>query len=643
MCGIAGFNTRRDFSSLQADLPEAVCRLSHRGPDDSGVFLDPKNGVGLGHRRLSVIDLSELGRQPMASEDGKVQVVYNGEVYNFREIRECLEKHGHFFSSNTDTEVILKAYLQWGIECLKRFVGMFALAFWDSRIRQLFLARDRLGIKPLYYHLSSGNLIFASELKSIMAFKRFPKILDFDAIPLFLHYQYIPAPRTIFKDTFKLLPGQYAIFDGEKLKTYSYWKIPEEDFRSSSICPREEETLEELDHLLTQAVSDRLVSDVPLGALISGGIDSSIVVALMQKLNSTPVRTFSIGFMESDYNEAPWAAKVAKHLGTDHTELYVTPIEAMEVIPKLPEIYDEPFADSSAIPTYLVSHLARCQVTVALSGDGGDEQFAGYTRYLITRERHKKFQIIPISIRKSIASILENLPYRWIEKYRLPWRQLLPKAYREGSFVDKRQKLINLIDTTNIQKLYRMTIGIWSEERLYSLLGRGLPECQYEESFRNTENWPILSRFMLVDQKTYLPDAILSKMDRASMAVGLEIRVPLLDHRVVEYTSKLPEDFKYRNGTGKYLLKKLLTKYVPTELFERPKMGFGVPIGRWFQTKLKDLMSDYLAPNRLKQEGLFDHTIVQEIIDEHLSNKTNHQNRLWTLLMWEMWRERWLR
>jgi asparagine synthase (glutamine-hydrolysing) len=643
MCGIVGFNTRRDFSLLQADLPEAVSRLSHRGPDDSGLFFDAKAGVGLGHRRLSILDLSKLGRQPMDSEDGKVQIVYNGEVYNFREIRKILEEHGHLFRSNTDTEVILKAYLQWGIGCLKRFVGMFALALWDNRIQQLFLARDRLGIKPLYYHLSSGNFLFASELKSIMAFKPFPKNLDFDAISLFFHYQYIPAPKTIFKDTFKLLSGQYAIFNGEKLQTFSYWKLSEEDLSLSSICPREEEALEELDHLLTQAVSDRLVSDVPLGALISGGIDSSIVVALMQKLNSTPVRTFSIGFRESSYNEAPWASKIAKHLGTDHTELYVTPKEAMEVIPKLPEIYDEPFADSSAIPTYLVSHLARGHVTVALSGDGGDEQFAGYTRYLITHEGYRRFQNVPISIKKSIASFLENLPYRWIEKYHLPWRAFLPKAYREGSFVDKRQMLINLIDNTNVQQLYRMTIGIWSEERLFSLLGRRLPECQFEESFQNTQGWPILSRLMRVDLKTYLHDAILTKADRASMAVGLEIRVPLLDHRVVEYTSKLPEDFKYRNGTGKYLLKKLLTKYVPTELFERPKMGFGVPIGQWFKTKLKDLMLDYLAVDRLKQEGLFNPTIVQEVIDEHLSNKTNHQYRLWTLLMWEMWRERWLK
>ena len=642
MCGLVGFYTRKDFLSLKRDLPKAVTCLAHRGPDDSGLFFDKTAGVGLGHRRLSILDLSKLGQQPMASDDGEVHIAYNGEVYNFREIRESLEEHGHSFRSNSDTEVILNAYLQWGIECLDRFVGMFAIALWDRRNRQLFLARDRLGIKPLYFHRSYGNLIFASELKSIMAFKCFPKILDFDAITLFLHYKYIPAPKTIFKNTFKLLPGQYAIFDGEKLSKYSYWTIPKGNNSSDLIYPREEEALEDLDNLLTQAVSDRLVSDVPLGALISGGIDSSIVVALMAKLNTAPVRTFSIGFKESSYNEAPWAAKVAKHLGTDHTELYVTPSEALEVIPKLPEIYDEPFADPSAIPTFLVSHLARCYVSVALSGDGGDEQFAGYTRYMITRDRYLRFRNVPLSIKKYIASLFNIIPYRWIELYRFPWREFLPKGYREGCFVDKRQKLINLIDNSDIQKLYRMVIGEWSEEKLVSLFGRKLPESQFEELFRNTKNLSILSRLMRVDLETYMPDDILTKADRASMAVGLELRVPLLDHRVVEYTSKLPENLKYRNNSGKYLLKLLLSKYVPTELFERPKMGFGVPIGRWLQTKLKDLMFDYLSVDHIKAEGLFDYKIVQEIIDEHLSNKTNHQYRLWSLLMWELWRERWL-
>jgi asparagine synthase (glutamine-hydrolysing) len=381
MCGFVGFKSNRDFQFLKEFLPDAVASLTHRGPDDSGLFFDERCGVGLGHRRLSVIDLSKAGQQPMASDDGSVHIVYNGEVYNFREIRVTLEAQGHVFRSETDTEVILKAYRQWGIECLKKFVGMFSLAIWDSSKRQLYLARDRLGIKPLFYYFRDGNLLFASELKALMALNTFNKDIDPDSIPLFLHYQYVPAPKTIFKHTHKLLPGNYLKYDGQELSNHTYWSPPDVPEAAVSAGIDEAERLQQLDELLTTAVSARLISDVPLGALLSGGIDSSMVVALMQKVSIAPVRTFSIGFNEKGYNEAPWAAEVAKHLGTEHTELYVTPQEAMEVIPSLPDLYDEPFADSSAIPTFLVCQLARSDVTVALSGDGGDEQFAGYVRY----------------------------------------------------------------------------------------------------------------------------------------------------------------------------------------------------------------------------------------------------------------------
>jgi len=642
MCGIVGFRTNRDFSRLRDALPEATSRLVHRGPDDTGLFFDQESGVGLGHRRLSVIDLSEAGRQPMASDDGMVNIVYNGEIYNFQEIRSTLEGHGHHFRTETDTEVILNAYMEWGMDCLTRFVGMFALALWDSRSRLLFLARDRLGIKPLYYHFTPGELIFASELKALMAFKGFPRDIDPDAVPLFLHYQYIPSPRTVFKDTFKLLPGRYAVFDGQDIRIRSYWELPHIDRTSKGRDRSEEDVFTELDHLLTQAVSDRLVSDVPLGALLSGGIDSSIVVALMQKVNTSPVRTFSIGFNEPAYNEAPWALKVAEHLGTDHTDFYVTPKEAMDVISRLPEIYDEPFADSSAIPTFLVSRLARSQVTVALSGDGGDEQFCGYVRYWSTRAMATAFQRIPGPAKEGLGLVLDKIPPTWVERCYLPWRRFLPQRFRLANFPDKWEKFIKLLGQTSIQDLYRMTICLWSEKELDSLMGRDIRDCQYEEIFRETGNWPLLSRLMRVDQKTYLPDAMLTKVDRASMAVGLEVRVPLLDHRVVEFTSTLPDRLKYKRGRGKYLLRRLLARYVPEELFERPKMGFGVPIEDWFRGELKEMLLDYLSPERLIKEGLFDHNLVEEKIKEHLSGKANHQYRLWALLMWEMWRERWL-
>lgn len=642
MCGFVGFKSNRDFQFLKEFLPDAVASLTHRGPDDSGLFLDERCGVGLGHRRLSVIDLSEAGQQPMSSDDGSVHIVYNGEVYNFREIRETLEKNGHGFKSNTDTEVILKSYMQWGIECLQRFVGMFSLAIWDSREQLLYLARDRLGIKPLFYYSGDGNLLFASELKALKAFKSFDKDIDPDSIPLFLHYQYVPAPRTIFKNTYKLLPGHYLVFNGENLSANRYWALPDEPEGDLSTVNDEEKLLSRLDELLTEAVSARLISDVPLGALLSGGIDSSMVVALMQKASTAPVRTFSIGFDVEGYNEAVWAAEVAKHLGTDHTELYVTPQEAMEVIPSLPDLYDEPFADSSAIPTFLVCRLARSHVTVALSGDGGDEQFAGYVRYWTTQAMVHGFQRLWLPVRKSMAHILGAIPAGFVERCYLPWRQFLPQRFRVANFADKWQKLIYLLNKTEISDLYRMTICLWSEDELFRLAGSRLPEGEYEKVFKNTVDWPLLARLMRVDQKTYLPDAMLTKVDRASMAVSLEVRVPLLDHRVVEYTAKMPDTLKFRNGTGKYLLKKLLAQYVPNHLFERPKMGFGVPIDRWFRKELKDLLLDYLSPERLKKEGLFDHTLVEERLKEHLSGQINHHYRLWALLMWEMWRERWL-
>ena len=642
MCGIVGFRSIRYFQELQEFLPEAVAKLTHRGPDDSGLFFDERYGIGVGHRRLSIIDLSEAGRQPMSSDDGTVHIVYNGEVYNFREIREALEKSGHGFKSSTDTEVILKSYLEWGIECLQEFIGMFSLAIWDSRDQCLYLARDRLGIKPLFYYFRDGTLLFASELKALMACRTFDRDLDPDSLPLFLHYQYVPAPRTIFKNTHKLLPGSYLLYDGQELKSHTYWSPPDGSAVAMHSTLDEKDGLRQLDELLTQAVSARLISDVPLGALLSGGIDSSAVVALMQKVSTAPVRTFSIGFNEEGYNEAPWAAKVANHLGTDHTEFYLTPREAMEVIPNLPEMYDEPFADSSAIPTFLVCQMARDHVTVALSGDGGDEQFSGYVRYWSTQAMATGLKRLPGSVKSAAEALLGTIPYRWVEKCYLPWRQFLPQRFRVANFPDKWQKLVHLLDQTAIADIYRMTICLWSKDELPQLMGKYLPESQYEKTFSETEDWPLLSRLMRVDQRTYLPDAMLTKVDRASMAVSLEVRVPLLDHRVVEYTAKLPDSLKYRNGTGKFLLKRLLGQYLPAHLIERPKMGFGVPIDRWFREELKDLLLDYLSPERLKKEGLFDHILVEKKLKEHLSGQINHHYRLWALLMWEMWRERWL-
>lgn len=642
MCGLVGFKSTKGFRNLAEDLPAAVACLHPRGPDDSGLFFDQNLGVGLGHRRLVVLDLSAAGRQPMASDDGKVHIIHNGEIYNFKEIRKRLEGYGHHFKSVTDTEVVLKAYIQWGIECLNHFVGMFAFALWDGRENRIFFARDRVGIKPLYYYFNSETFLFASELKALMKFRHFERSLNDETIPLYLHYQYIPAPRTIFKNTYKLLPGHYGVFEGGDLKIRPYWQITESGFGSEKTEACEEDVLDELDRILTRSVSERLVSDVPLGALLSGGIDSSIVVALMRKVNTSPVRTFSVGFEDQEYNEAPWAYKVASYLGTNHTELYVTPKETMDVISKLPEIYNEPFGDPSAIPTFLVSRLARSHVTVALSGDGGDEQFCGYVRYWITEEMLTRFQRLPRLFRRLLAYSTSKISSQFMERSYPIWSRIAPQRFQVANFPDKWQKLIAMMEANSLLDLYRTTICLWPLNEVPLLTGRILPESIFEKTFQSSQGLSVLSRLMRVDQMTYLPDAMLTKVDRASMAVSLEVRVPLLDHRVMEYLSSLPEEFKYKNGEGKYILKKLLARYVPFELFDRPKMGFAIPIDKWFRDEMRECLLDYLSPERVKREGLFDHNIVEQKIKEHLSGRINHQYRLWALLMWEMWREKWL-
>ena len=643
MCGIVGFVSRSEFASLKADLQKAVSSLRHRGPDDDGLFCDASQGVGLAHRRLSILDLSAAGRQPFHNDDQSLQIVYNGEIYNFREVRKALEGIGHCFHSGTDTEVVIKAYQQWGARCLERFIGMFALGIWDRKAQTLFLARDRLGIKPLYYHFHHGIFVFASELKALMAFSLFHREIDPDGLPLFLHYQYIPAPQTIFMHTWKLLPGHFAVFDGKRVEIQQYWQCPrmeKENGRSKGID--ETASLERLDSLISSAVSDRLISDVPLGALLSGGIDSSLIVAHMQRISDRPVKTFSIGFREQGFDEAPWASRIAEHLCTDHTELYVGPGEALATIPDLAHMYDEPFADSSAIPTYLVSKLTRNHVTVALSGDGGDELFAGYVRYWMTRAMASWSTLLPCPIKPGALRLLKALPVDLMEKCYLPFRDRLPQRFRVVNFKDKWQKLIMSLEQSLVSEIYRSTVCLWTERDVREMTGRDLQSSRFEALFDIAGNWPTMSQLMHVDLHTYLPDCMLTKVDRASMANGLEVRVPLLDHRVVEFAANLPETLKYKDGSGKYLLKKLLTRYVPEKMFKRPKMGFGVPLESWLRNELKEMMVDYLSPARLERVGHFDSKIVEKAIREHLEGTCNHHHRLWALLMWEMWWEAWL-
>ena len=512
---------------------------------------------------------------------------------------------------------------------------MFALAIWDGNKQQIVMARDRLGIKPLYYHHTGEHFLFSSELKAMQAFSRFSPNIDPEAQSLFLHYQYVPGPRTIFKDTYKLLPGHFCIVSDNSVSTYRFWDIP--DIHEQNEL-NETDALDHLEALLTRAVSDRMISDVPLGALLSGGIDSSLVVALMQKVSAAPVKTFTIGFEEAGYDESPWARKIADYLKTDHTELFITPKAARDVISDISDVYDEPFADISAIPTILVSKLARSEVTVALSGDGGDEQFAGYVRYWTTHSLINSMKYFP----QSMAEFLTKIPPPLLFRFYRPLIRFLPQRFRIQNFYDKWEKFLYLSSQRELKELYRMTICLWTPEEVHALTGKTVPGSRYETEFDRNPHASDLNQMMRVDMNTYLPDAMLTKVDRAGMASGLEVRVPLLDHRVVEYTMGLPDHLKYSAGTGKYLLKKLLERYLPPDLFVRPKMGFGVPMGAWFRKELKEFLLDYLSPSRLKRTAWFNPSYVEGKIQEHMSGRVNHQYRLWSLLVWEMWAERWL-
>lgn len=645
MCGIVGFYSNTRGNGLVEDLDNATLALRHRGPDQSGTYIqnDDSRCVGLGHRRLSIIDLSQSGAQPMESADGNVVVVFNGEIYNFNALKKELLSQGFHFKTKTDTEVIVNAYLQWGVSCFQRFIGMFAICIYDRLKKKIYLVRDRIGIKPVYYYRDRDVLIFGSELKALMAFQRFPRNVNRESVASFLHYQYIPAPQTIFRDTCKLPPGNILEYDGNGLEIRPFWSLP---LPSSSFAATrdfdEKSVLQTLDDLVSTAVSDRLVSDVPIGALLSGGIDSSVVVALMQKNMSSAVKTFSIGFSEENYNEAPWANKVAHYLGTDHTELYLEPGRALDMVPRLPEIYDEPFADPSALPTYLVSCLTKSYVTVALSGDGGDEQFGGYARYWATHYLHQKMRHVPVNIRVPISRALACLSPATVAEIYNRCLDYLPKKLQVTNFQDKWEKLIRQLTQGSIIELYRMAVCIWSEDALNDLIGALPPVDTFKSAFEQVSGLSAVLQCMYVDQHTYLPDAMLTKVDRASMSNGLEIRVPLLDHRIVEFVSQLPQAVKMPNGSAKFLLKKVLARYLPESLFDRPKMGFGVPIDSWLRTDLKDLLLDYLSVERLKKEGWFNTSLVERLISEHLSGVRSHHHRLWALLMWELWRERWM-
>jgi asparagine synthase (glutamine-hydrolysing) len=642
MCGISGFlNTASSHCAerLEALAIAMAASLAHRGPDDQGVWSDAEAGIGLSQRRLSIVDLSPAGHQPMISADGRFAVVYNGEVYSFREIRADLEGRGHVFRGHSDTEVILEAIAVFGIEAtVKRLIGMFAIALWDRKERTLTLIRDRLGIKPLYWAKFGGLFLFGSELKALRAHPEWTARIDRPAVAAFLRHSYVPAPHSIYEGVHKLEPGTILTLPwGGEPRIAKYWDARQVALSgiANPLRDSDGDLTDQLEKLLVDAVGRRMIADVPLGAFLSGGVDSSMVVALMRAANAGKVKTFTIGFETAGFDEAPHAAAIARHLGTEHTELTVTARQGLDVVPRLAEWYDEPFADSSQIPTYLVSEMTRRHVTVALSGDGGDELFAGYNRYQMATQFWRAMSLMPGPVRKGTAAALTGVSAdQWSR-----WLAFLPDRIRPAHIGDKLHKVASVLKVDDRNALYRRIVSFWEPTDL--MPGTNEPrgvlwDASVADQFPN-----LLDRMQFLDLVTYLPDDILTKVDRASMAVGLEARVPLLDHRVVEFAWRLPREAKLRGGVSKWLLKQVLYRHVPPALIDRPKMGFGIPLAEWLRGPLRDWAEALLDEQNLLESGLLDAKLVRQYWTEHLRGSRNWQHLLWMVLMLQAWRARW--
>lgn len=610
MCGICGYiGTKTIDSSVLWKMNDT---MYHRGPNDGGIWQQQEADmqIGLAQRRLSILDLSELGHQPMFSADKQYVIVYNGEIYNFMEIRKELERDGYKFLSNCDTEVILYAYAKWEKDCFARFNGMFAIALYDIKEKKLTLARDRVGKKPLYYYFHNGHFVFGSELKPIMEYPYFEKIVDKDVMNHYLCNKYLVAPLCIFKNTYKMIPGTIVEYQNGKITKTSYWDVVDQ-YREKSIQKNADfqMCMKSIDDILQDAVSSRLVADVPVGTFLSGGIDSTLVTAIAQKVTESPVNTYSIGFYDKERNEAPYSAAIAKYLGTNHHEHYVDETDIFEMIDDLPKYFDEPFSDSSQLPTMLVSKHAAQDITVALSGDGGDEIFCGYKMYDWTWiAQHFDFG----------GAIASHVPgEKWFDKK-------LPPELR--AFIHNREK----------NRKTQLYIDVMIEEA-EKLLGRSASNIKYEQEDRlDMSNWQ--ERRMLLDMQTYLPDEILAKTDRASMKYSLEVRCPLLDHRIIEESFHIPHKYKYYHFDKKHILKEITYQYVPKELLDRPKKGFGVPLRKWLRTVLKEEIARYADEKILKKQDIFDSKAVRELIaHQEKSDKIMYSSMLWSFYVFQKW------
>lgn len=651
MCGIAGFiaaTLQCDADTMRAHARAMADAIRHRGPDDGDVWVDADKGVALAHRRLSILDLSPTGNQPMESACGRYVLVYNGEIYNWQELRSELATTGHSpaWRGHSDTEVLLAGIVAWGLEAtLQRARGMFALAIWDRSEKTLTLARDRFGEKPLFYGWQGGSFLFGSELKSLTAHPAWQGEVNRDALALFIRYGYVPLPLSIWKGVAKLPPGSFLTLPVDtpvaslSAPTF-YWRAL--DATNAGIRKDLDERMaaDELDQRLRQTIYEQMVADVPLGAFLSGGVDSSTVVALMQTQSARPVKTFTIGFVEGDYNEAEYAKTVAAHLGTEHTEIYVSAADALAVIPRLPDMYDEPFGDVSQIPTHLVAVMARQHVTVSLSGDGGDELFGGYNRYVLGRSLWSGMNWLPLGLRQLAAQgITAVSPTRWDGIGRF-----LPRRFRQPMVGDRAHKLASIMTAASANDVYRWLVS--HERNPESIVVGGMesrPErvLWADDEMKHLQRDDFSERMMFNDLVGYLTDDILCKVDRAAMAASLETRVPFLDHRLAEFAWQLPLNMKIRDGQGKWLLREVLYRYVPKTLIERPKQGFGVPIDTWLRGPLRDWAENLLDESRLRREGYFHPEPIREKWEEHLSGRRNWQYWLWNVLMFQAWQERW--
>jgi asparagine synthase (glutamine-hydrolysing) len=628
VCGIAGFVNRDRSRPADADVLRAMTHaIHHRGPDEDGFLLDGEAGLGM--RRLSILDVAG-GTQPIYNEDRSVGVVYNGEIYNFQELREDLIARGHTFRTRSDTEVIVHQYEEDGPDCLNRFNGMFGLAIWDLRRRRLMLGRDRLGIKPLHYMEGAGSLVFGSELKSLLQHPDATRELDPISVSRYLTHECVPAPRSIFRGIRKLPPGHRLIWEDGRASVEEWWRIR---FDGTAAPKRPREALEELERLLSAAVERRLVSDVPLGGFLSGGIDSSTIVAFMQRHASVPVKTFSIGFQEESFDESNHARTVAKHLGTEHHERVFSPEDMIDLVPRLAEFLDEPLGDGSVLPTFLLSAFTREQVTVSLSGDGGDELFAGYPTYFAHRA----------------ASLYERVPRLLRRGLVAPLVRRLPVSTRNFSFDFAAKRFISGDGMSPLER-HLVWMGSFSGDSKRAVLSGDMNRLLADDDefadaralWEGCDAPDDLTRVLHQDMRVYMQDDILTKVDRTSMAHSLEVRVPLLDHTVVEFVTSLPISWKLKGWTTKYLLKQLALRYLPEQIVTRKKKGFGVPIAAWIRGPLRELVQDLLSPDRIRSGGVFEPATVTRLLEEHLSGRFDHRKTLFTLLVFELWRERWM-